>query len=621
MNWEHLKTILWLRWRMSRNQWRRAGVFNAIVMMFIVVMALVSGGFAFFLGIAGGVFALADAEPDHLMIVWDVIIVVFLFAWLIGLVTELQRSELLSLDKLLHFPISLSGAFALNYTSSLFSLTLAVALPGMLGLSLGLVWNHGPRMLLLFPLLLAFVILVTGVTYQFRGWLATLMQDKRRRRTIIAAFTILIILLFQVPNAINMAFMGSRTRRATERNEARAATRIARVEELAKRLNEGEIDAKQHQELLSNLDEQLNKERKDARAEEAARLYHEAVRYLTIANQALPVAWLAYGARQAAAGSVWPGLLCTAGMSLIGVASLWQSYRSTMRFYTGVNTKPRRRRRADPEPTATPKLSRFLESRLRGAPEHVSCVAVASFRMLLRAPEAKMALVAPLIMLMIFGSMLLFGPIPEMPTVARPFLAIGALAMSMFGLAQLLINFFGWDRHGFRAYVLMPVARRDILVGKNLAVVPVAGGAVLLLLVPLQIFVPLSFTHFVAVLVQCVPAFLMFCLIGNMTSIMTPLAMAIGSMKPVQPKFIPALIQGFAAMLSPLCLAPGVLALVGETLLAETLQITFIPLFLLVSLVECFVVFFLYRFVVKSQGRLLQKRETRILETVTANVE
>ena len=40
-------------------------------------------------------------------------------------------------------------------------------------------------MLLLLPLLAAFLLMVTGITHQFRGWLASLMVNPRRRRTVI----------------------------------------------------------------------------------------------------------------------------------------------------------------------------------------------------------------------------------------------------------------------------------------------------------------------------------------------------------------------------------------------------------------------------------------------------
>src|SRR5205823_8963134 len=117
---------------------------------------------------------------------------------------ELQRSEVLSLDRFLHLPVSLTGVFLINYLSSLASVNLMLCLPAMLGMSLGLVFSEGPALLLLLPLLAAFFLAVTAVTYQFQGWLASLMVNQRRRRTIVATITIGFVLLTQLPNLINL---------------------------------------------------------------------------------------------------------------------------------------------------------------------------------------------------------------------------------------------------------------------------------------------------------------------------------------------------------------------------------------------------------------------------------
>ena len=86
------------------------------------------------------------AEP------WDGLAVPFLMFWLIGLMTELQRAEALSLDKFLHLPVSLQGVFLINYLSSLVSFTMLFFLPAALALCLALVFAKGPVMLVLFPL-------------------------------------------------------------------------------------------------------------------------------------------------------------------------------------------------------------------------------------------------------------------------------------------------------------------------------------------------------------------------------------------------------------------------------------------------------------------------------------
>src|SRR5262249_5158010 len=131
--------------------------------------------------------------------------VAFLFFWLIGLMHELQRAEALSLDKFLHLPVSLTSAFLINYLTSLVCPCLIVFLPAMIGLTIGLAVGKGPAMLAVLPLVIAFLLMVTALTYQFQGWLAALMVNKRRRRTVIVVTTMTIILLAQLPNLINVA--------------------------------------------------------------------------------------------------------------------------------------------------------------------------------------------------------------------------------------------------------------------------------------------------------------------------------------------------------------------------------------------------------------------------------
>ena len=90
---------------------------------------------------------LAEAPPLVMLIVWDAVIGIFLLVWLMGVVTEIQRSEAIDLSRLLYLPISPKDAFLINYLASHFTLSLAVAFPAMLGLAAGLVVGKGGSML------------------------------------------------------------------------------------------------------------------------------------------------------------------------------------------------------------------------------------------------------------------------------------------------------------------------------------------------------------------------------------------------------------------------------------------------------------------------------------------
>ena len=112
-------------------------------MMIVAVGALVTAIPLFIGCFMLGLYAIPKAAPAHLMYAWDGVIVAFLFFWGIGLMTELQRTEPLSLSKFLHLPVSVNGAFLINYVSSLLRLSLIVFVPVMLGFCLALVVDQG----------------------------------------------------------------------------------------------------------------------------------------------------------------------------------------------------------------------------------------------------------------------------------------------------------------------------------------------------------------------------------------------------------------------------------------------------------------------------------------------
>ena len=149
MNWQHFQAFVWLRWRLLVNQWRRGGTLNAVLMTIIAIGATDHGDPVIHRRPScSGCIAIPKATPVQLMYVWDGLILGFFFFWGIGLVTELQRTEPLSLSKFLHLPVSVNGAFLINYLSSLVRLSLIVFGPVMLGFSLALIWSEGISQLL-----------------------------------------------------------------------------------------------------------------------------------------------------------------------------------------------------------------------------------------------------------------------------------------------------------------------------------------------------------------------------------------------------------------------------------------------------------------------------------------
>lgn len=594
MNVEHLRAFLWLRWRLRVNQFRKAGPINLALFFVFLALAMCAAVTLFVAGLFVGMEVLPSAAPAVHLFVWVGATAVFLFFWTIGLLSDLQRAEGVVLDRVLHLPVSPAGAFLVNYLSALSSVTLIMFVPGTVGLILGQVCAGSAAALLALPLLAAFVLAVTAVTYQFQGWLAALMVNPRRRRAVIMALTTGLILLVQVPNLLNV--MRTRSDRgANQPDRVQAASdahlpRAERVRQEAERKNERDEKARGERDRVAGV-----------------------VRTVCMV---LPPGWLALGAADLGRGAVVPALLGTVGLGLIGVASLRRAYRTTLRIYTGDFTGSQRTDAPRPVP-ADPNRVRLVERRLPWVSEHASAVAVAALRGLLRAPEVKMALLTPLVLLIVScGGAMSAGK--AAPSEFRPLLVLGAgvMVLVMCGL-QLVGNQFGYDRAGFRAYVLSPVPRREILLGKNLAVVPIAlglGGAVA---ATVGIVYPMRIDHYPAIAAQLVAAYLLFCLLVNAQSILTPFPMAAGTLQPARVKFGAVLLQLALMLVLPVALAPVLVPFAVEALLAEFAGVRGYPVSLLLSLFVLATAVLVYRVVLTWEGRWLATREREILAVVT----
>lgn len=629
MNREHLLTFLWLRWRIRVNQVRRGGAANAIL------LAILSGGavlLAFGLFISFffiGALALREAEPVVLLYLWDGLVVAFLFWWSIGLLTELQRSEALSLEKFLHLPVSLTGAFLINYLSSLMSLTLLIFLPVMLALVLGMVFSQGVQMLLLLFPLGAFLLAVTAITYQFQSWLAALMVNQRRRRTVIVCVTATIILLAQLPNLFNIL-------RPWGRQSSNGPQFTANLEyaELDLAMREGKITEEEYRKGLSEAlrrQQERDKQRKAQAADDRQESWNRTAATARTVNMVVPLGWLPLGAMDLAQGQVLAALLGTLGLGLIGTGSLYRAYRTTLRLYTGVYSSgkaaPTEKPTASPlppqvegTPTARPTTPEFLEKEIPWISEHAAAVALTGLRSLLRAPEAKMLLLTPLIMVLIFGG-LLISKVSQPPLAIRPLMAFGAMTMILFSLIQLVGNQFGFDRSGFRVYVLCPAPRREILLGKNLAIAPLAFGMIFVLVIVLQVLYPMAISHFLATIPQAISLYLIFSTLANFLSILAPMPIAAGSLKPANPRFVQVLLHMLFFFLFPAALGPTMIPYAIEFALESLEVIQGVPIHLLFSLLLCGATVFLYRLTLTWQGSLLQAREQKILEQVASKAE
>jgi hypothetical protein len=479
----------------------------------------------------------------------------------------------------------------------------------MLGFALALVFVKGMVMLPVLLALAAFLLMTTALTYQVQGWLAALMTNPRRRRTVIVVTTMIFVLIVQLPNLLNFfAFSGM---------GQRVDPSAALLEEYTK-LDRGaasrEFDAKelarQHQELARKV--QIAKQQADRsiveRVERTARLV----------NLVLPIGWLPLGVAYAAEGHVIPSILGLLGMTIIGSASLHRAYATTVGIYQGRFTSRRGPQAVAvaPAPGAAKPKALMVEARLPGFSEPVSSIALAGLRSLVRSPEAKMMLLTPVILIPIFGSMLARSG-HRVPESIRPLVAIGGMALVLLGVLQMMANQFGFDRDGFRVFVLCAAPRRAILLGKNLVFAPLALGMGAILLAILQVLCPMRLDHLLAMVPQYVAMFLLFCIVTNLLSIYAPLHVAAGSLKPSSPKLATALLQlAMIMVLFPLTQAALLLPLGIEAAMHFLGWAAGVPIYLVLALAELAAVVALYHFALVWQGGLLQAREQRILEAV-----
>lgn len=646
MNWQHFRAFLWLRYRLMFNRIRRQGTVATVITTVAIVFCLFQAVLMFVGGWLCGLYLVPKASPLVHLLIWDGMTAVFLFLWLVVLMSDLQRTEPLSLDKFLHLPVSLTGAFVVNYLSSVINLRIIVFAPMFVGLMLGLAGSRSPLVLLGLPLLAAFLFMVTAMTHQLQGWLASLMTNPRRRRSVVVFFTLAVVLLIQAPNLV-MQFTVRKGARAQV--AANAADQQARMEQGALEAQSNDLSRKietlqiqkihvpeaeylrRHEELtraLADTNEKVERYRKhnaeqaERKKQEDAETWQYVGETARVVNWVFPPAWLPLGVTEAAEGDALPAILGTLGLGLIGTVSLWRSYRTTKRIYTGQLTSGRKRAAKVEAPAPTPGQPRelLLEKKIPWISEQAAAIALAGFRSLVRAPEAKMLLLMPVILVAIFGSMFVTRSEP-VPEGLRPLLAFGALAMVMLSMIGFLGNQFGFDRTGFRVFVLCGARRRDILLGKNLAFVPYTaalGGITVFLL---QCLFPMPPDLFLAVLPQAVAMYLVLCALANWLSILAPLAIPAGAMRPTNVKVIPVLIHMAFVFLFPVVLAPTLLPLGIEYALSAMGWMRGWPVCLVLMTVECAIIVLLYSLILSWQGYVLQRREQRILEIVTAKAE
>ncbi len=645
MNLTHLRTITWLRWRIIANQFRKIGRGHQILSIFLVVVGFLA---AITMGVSGFAMPLPILEKAPLsiyLLIWAGLSMVYFTAWAIGVLTDLQQKEPLTLDKFLHLPISPTNAFINNFLSSFLSFSTVLIFPALLGFAGRMVAMFGMRMAPIFLLLFAFFLMIMALTYQFRGWLGALMLNKRRRRAILSFATIMFVIVVQIPNMINMAYQSSTSTNLEELAETDSSPVLeelrASQEEFDKWLNQFSNGKPPSDELDRRLEEltrltdrlpvnltatELDLDSASPTDPRQQRLNSQIIQlaeYVRLACCIIPFGWLAIGIEYMVVGqgihTVLIPSLCFVGMLGISFFSLRRAYKSTLRLYRGEvafndNSTKAKQTPGSSRPTW---INRLSEKKFPLLNEQQSAVTGMTLISLLRAPEAKMVLLSPLLVILLIGGSFAFRNAENIPVSLRVFGGLGAISFTMLGIMNLTNNQFGYDRQGFRCLLLSPVKRVDILIGKNAAYAPFAFAIGAIGLGLMQCFIPMPIDNFLATLVQLGTIFLITCLMGNLMSIKAPLAISSGTMRPTNINLSVATIHILLTLLLPICLLPTLIPPGIDLLVNRFIGSTYVPIDLLLSLALLIVTLVVYRFIVARQAGLLRDRESIILEAVT----
>ena len=566
----HFKLILLLRWQLTRNQLKKDSGHGAVIAGIITILALGIAAGSFAGGLAVGAFVLNDASPQTILWMWLGFTVVFLFVWLIGLVTHLQRSESIDLQQLMHLPIPLGRIFVFNFVASHLTLSLIISVPAMIGLTGGMALSRGAMMLLQLPLALGMIFMVSAWTYCLRGWFATTMTHPRKRRSFIVMLALFCMLLIPLTEF-----------------HFRNHSPLGNMPSLAARV--------------------------------------EAFQELPLAGKFIPPLWLPIGARSLAKHDPWPAVMGTFGVVLIGGLGLMRAYRSTLKFQrgeTGGRASTRGRVCAEQGITSTAPQTHagFLELRIPILPEESCAVALAEFRSMLRAPEIKIMFGMLVLILMIFVESRSAMGSTKMLEAMQLFRIPSALIFMAILLIPLVGNQFGFDRDGFRCLVLSPVERRWILFGKNLAFAPFLISINLFCVTVMSLGFRLPVLTALAGLFQSVSMVAILFICGNLFSILFPFRVSSGAVKPTKRPMKMMLAQFFCLFAVQFAMAPLVLPALVEFLLRSCTTAP-LPINFLLSAVLAALMSYIYWLTLQPLGSLLEQREIRILSEVTTEVE
>ena len=382
--------------------------------------------------------------------------------------------------------------------------------------------------------------------------------------------------------------------------------------------------------------------RKKERDVRRAMLLETALSYIKIANYMLPPLWGVAAIESMLQGfaSSWKALFFTLALALVGVQFLRWSYRSTLAYWMGeIGLKRTKPKATEKQPTIAEKEARaeshiVSESITKSTDkrrlhewsfpmidEDVSAMVAMTLTSMKRAPEVKMYLLMPMIAPIIMLAFLRGKAIPENDYL-KCMIVCGFAAFMLLMSCGVAGNTFGFDRAGFRTFVLSGMERWRVLLGKNLAHGTFVGVLLLPILVGVGVYLGIQWYFGLCSILVVLTVLPMFALLMNLMAIYTPFPMGSGGIQPKNMDFMTVAVNLLLSSILPFILSLALIPIGIEWLVGYLApNISWIPLAIPLSIGAIAGSVFCYRSLIGWQGKLLQSREKEILRIVTSKLE
>jgi len=182
-------------WRGKVNRWIKDSIISRTIgsvflALFILVTVLWFSLSSFF----GYRLATRPATPDDLayFAIWNGLLVMFLIFWMVSLFNDAVRGDTLSLQRLMHLPISPASVFAFNYLLSWINIPLIFFLASGTGLVFGSSLAAGPSVLWKWIPVVSYAAMLSAVTSHIQGKLLAWLVNPRSRTWIMTLMPLLL---------------------------------------------------------------------------------------------------------------------------------------------------------------------------------------------------------------------------------------------------------------------------------------------------------------------------------------------------------------------------------------------------------------------------------------------